>query len=102
MVGGGAQMLGAALANFGVPKDSIIQYESEEKAGRFLVLAQGSAAEVAPLGRSSPSQRLCMCPRRLHDSDPAWIPTTIGSVTRCAASTANSSSPCVATTNGSA
>jgi hypothetical protein len=34
------------LFSIGIPKDSVVKYEREVKAGRFLVVAQGSAAEV--------------------------------------------------------
>ena len=45
-VGGGAGVLGAALVGAGVPEDSVGTYETEVKAGRFLVLAQGTAGEL--------------------------------------------------------
>jgi len=43
---GGTSALFAALAGLGIPKDSVIQYESDVKAGKFLVIAQGTAEEV--------------------------------------------------------
>jgi hypothetical protein len=46
-VAGGTSALFAALIGLGIPKDSVIQYENEVKAGKFLVLAQGSPDEVA-------------------------------------------------------
>jgi uncharacterized membrane protein len=45
-VGGSTSALFAALVGLGIPKDSVIQYENEVKAGRFLVLAQGTPEEV--------------------------------------------------------
>lgn len=58
VVVGGLSALGAALFSIGIPKDSIIAYESQIKAGKFLVLAHGSPEEVAKakdlLGASSP------------------------------------------------
>jgi uncharacterized membrane protein len=42
-IGGAAGVFGAALANIGVPQGSIMKYELDVKAGKFLVLAQGSA-----------------------------------------------------------
>jgi len=45
-VGGGASALAAALTGLGIPKDSIVQYENEVKAGKFLVVSQGTADEV--------------------------------------------------------
>jgi len=44
---GGLSALGAALYSIGVPKDSVIQYETAVKADSFLVMAHGSAHEVA-------------------------------------------------------
>jgi hypothetical protein len=44
---GGLSALGAALYSIGVPKDSVIQYEAAVKADGFLVMAHGTAAEVA-------------------------------------------------------
>ncbi len=44
---GGLSVLGAALASIGIPKDSIIRYETEIKTGKFLVVAQGDAEQVA-------------------------------------------------------
>ena len=47
VVVGGLSALGAALYSIGVPKDSVIQYETAVKTDRFLVMAHGPAAEVA-------------------------------------------------------
>jgi len=44
---GGTSALFAALSGLGIPKDSVIQYENEVKAGNFLVVAQGAPEEVA-------------------------------------------------------
>ena len=43
---GGLSVLGAALSSLGVPKDSILQYETELKAGKFMLLTHGTMAEV--------------------------------------------------------
>jgi uncharacterized membrane protein len=43
---GGTSALFAALAGLGIPKDSVIQYENDVKAGKFLVIAQGTPEEV--------------------------------------------------------
>jgi hypothetical protein len=57
---GGLSALGAALYGIGVPKDSVIQYETAIKADNFLVMAHGSAEEVARaktiLGTLNPSR----------------------------------------------
>jgi hypothetical protein len=43
---GGLNALGAALYSIGIPKDSILNYETALKADKFLVIAHGTAAEV--------------------------------------------------------
>jgi uncharacterized membrane protein len=43
---GGLSAVGAALSGLGVPKDSILEYETELKAGKFMLLAHGTEAEV--------------------------------------------------------
>jgi len=45
-VGGAAGVLAAALSSIGIPKDSVVKYELEVKAGKYLVLARGSADEI--------------------------------------------------------
>jgi Heat induced stress protein YflT domain len=56
---GGLGALGAALYSIGVPKDSVLQYETTLKTDRFLVMAHGPAGEVARaktiLGTVNPS-----------------------------------------------
>ena len=44
---GGLTAVGAGLVSIGIPKDSIFKYETALKADKFLVLAYGTAAEVA-------------------------------------------------------
>jgi hypothetical protein len=46
IVVGGLSALGAALYGLGIPKNSVLQYETDLKADSFLVMARGSAAEV--------------------------------------------------------
>jgi len=43
---GGLSAIGAAIYSIGIPKDSVIQYEADMKADRFLVMAHGTAEEV--------------------------------------------------------
>lgn len=45
-VGGAAGVFAAALSNIGIPRDSVVEYEYELKAGKFLVVARGSADEI--------------------------------------------------------
>lgn len=44
---GGLSALGAALYSIGIPKDSVIEYEQTVKTDGFLVVAHGSADEMA-------------------------------------------------------
>ena len=57
---GGLSALGAALYSVGIPKDSIVAYESAIEADGFLVMAQGSADDIARakavLGPLNPSR----------------------------------------------
>lgn len=46
-VGATAGVLAAALASIGIPNDSIVKYELDVKAGKFLVLAQGNPETIA-------------------------------------------------------
>ena len=60
VVVGGLSALGAALYSIGIPKDSVLQYETALTADNFLVMAHGTAAEVAQakaiLGTANPSR----------------------------------------------
>jgi uncharacterized membrane protein len=44
---GGISAIGAGLVSLGIPKDSIVEYESALKAGKFVVVAHGTAEDVA-------------------------------------------------------
>src|ERR1700722_7052473 len=46
VVVGGLSALGGAFFSIGIPKDTVLQYENALKADEFLILVQGSAAEV--------------------------------------------------------
>jgi hypothetical protein len=60
VVVGGVAALGAALYSIGVPKDSVIQYESALQADSFLVMAYGTPEEMARakaiLGTANPAR----------------------------------------------
>lgn len=47
VVVGGMSALGAALYGIGIPKDSIIDYETQIKADKFVVVAHGTPDDVA-------------------------------------------------------
>ena len=44
---GGLSALAAGLISIGIPKDTVIKYETALKAGKFLLIVHGSAAETA-------------------------------------------------------
>ena len=43
---GGMSAIGAGLYSIGIPKDSIVQYETAIKTDKFVVMVHGSASEV--------------------------------------------------------
>ncbi len=45
---GGFSALGAALASIGIPKHSILQYEANLKAGKFLLILHATPPSVEP------------------------------------------------------
>jgi uncharacterized membrane protein len=57
---GGLTALGAALYGIGIPKNSVLEYETALKSDKFLVIAHGTAADVteakALLGRTGPAK----------------------------------------------
>lgn len=44
---GGLSALGAGLYSIGIPKDSVITYETAVKSDKFLVIAHGTREQVA-------------------------------------------------------
>jgi len=44
---GGLSALGAGLYSLGIPKDSIVQYETALQTGKFVVIAHGSQVEMS-------------------------------------------------------
>jgi len=58
LVVGGVSAIGAGLFSIGIPKDSVVTYDAAIKAGEYLVVAHGTAAEAAQarniLGTSKP------------------------------------------------
>jgi hypothetical protein len=47
VVVGGLSALGAGLFSVGIPKDSVLQYETAIKTGKYVLIAHGSAADAA-------------------------------------------------------
>ena len=76
VVVGGLSVLGAVLTSIGVPKDSVLQYETALKADAFLVTAHGSGAELARariiLSAANPSTL------ELHDGTAAAALASVG------------------------
>jgi hypothetical protein len=46
LVVGGISAIGAGLYSIGIPKDSIVQYETSLKAGKYVLVAHGTCDEV--------------------------------------------------------
>jgi hypothetical protein len=46
VVVGGLSAIGAGLIGMGIPKDSVVEYETALKTDKFLVMVHGTAAEV--------------------------------------------------------
>lgn len=46
VLGGSAGVFGGALAGLGIADDQVMRFETEIKAGKFLVFARGSAGEI--------------------------------------------------------
>jgi hypothetical protein len=47
VVVGGLSAIGAGLVSLGIPKDSILKYETALKTDKFVVVAHGSADEIS-------------------------------------------------------
>lgn len=47
VVAGGFGAIGAALYSLGIPKDSVLQYETALRSNKFLVVANGTTEELA-------------------------------------------------------
>ena len=46
VVVGGLSAIGAGLYSLGIPKDSVLRYETALKTGKFIVIAHGSSEEA--------------------------------------------------------
>jgi hypothetical protein len=60
--------LGAGLYSIGIPKDSVVKYETALKTDQFLVIAHGTAAEVANAQKIMESTHPLYC--TLHVTEP--------------------------------
>src|ERR1700690_4191832 len=68
VVVGGLSALGAGLYSIGIPKDSIVKYEAALKSDKFLLLAHGTANEVAKVKDIIESTHPLYC--TLHTAEP--------------------------------
>ena len=70
---GGFSALGAGLYSMGIPKDSIVKYETALKTDQFLLIANGTAAEVAKakdiIETTHPAQFSTALRRSLNNSE---------------------------------
>ena len=71
LVIGGLSALGAGLYGMGIPKDSILLYETAIKTGKFLLIAHGSTMEVTH-ARDIISHTLA---EAFEQHRPAFVPT---------------------------
>jgi uncharacterized membrane protein len=46
VLGGAFGALGGALSSIGIPDDTVVEYEAEIRAGKFMLIAHGSEVEV--------------------------------------------------------
>jgi uncharacterized membrane protein len=67
VVVGGLSAIGAGLYSLGIPKDSILRYETALKTGKFILIAHGSANETAQ------AQKIinCTTPEASHEHQPS-------------------------------
>lgn len=47
IVTGGMTVIGAALSNLGIPKDSVLNYETALRSSKFILMVHGTTEEVA-------------------------------------------------------
>ena len=63
VVVGGLSAIGAAVYSLGIPKDSVIEYETAIKGGKFVVIAHGTAEEAEAASEGA---------RRYGHRSPPW------------------------------
>jgi hypothetical protein len=70
---GGVSALGAALLSIGIPKNQVVQYETEVKNGKFMLVVHGTPDEVTRAqailtnsGASEPKTHLTDTPIAAH------------------------------------
>lgn len=65
VVAGGFGAIGAALFGLGIPKDSVLQYETALRANKFLIVARGTTDEL------DEAKRILAAPGAAGDARPA-------------------------------
>jgi hypothetical protein len=73
---GGLSAIGAGLYGLGIPRDSILRYETAIKTGNFVVIAHGSSLETAQAKQIIRNTN----PDVLEEHDPASVKATAGLV----------------------
>jgi hypothetical protein len=76
-IGGGSGVLAAALTGIGIPKDSVIRYEADLKANKFLLIANGKAAETERAMTKHYELARDPSKRRRHHIAPPCYPTAL-------------------------
>lgn len=68
VVAGGLSAIGAGLYSLGIPRDSVLQYETALKTGKFVVIVHGNAAEATHareiINRTNPEELMEHQPSR--------------------------------------
>jgi len=75
VVVGGLSAIGAALYSLNIPKDSVLQYETAIKAEGFVVMVQGTAADVARAKAILTTTSAASID--LHDAMPGTLPLAV-------------------------
>jgi uncharacterized membrane protein len=73
VVAGGLSALGAGLYSIGIPKDSVVKYEAALKSDKFLLLAHGTADEVAKAKNIMQTTRPVQIALHAEQEEPALV-----------------------------
>ena len=65
---GGLSAIGAGLYGMGIPKDSVVKYETALKTDKFLLMVHGTAPEVEKAKRHHRKHTACQCDAALARS----------------------------------
>ena len=81
---GGITALGAGLYSIGIPKNSVVQYETEVKNGKLLLVAHGTpeevehARDILQQTHSQTTPSMPNKPRRLRRTEFDWAGACVG------------------------